>query len=370
MLLLNIIFFHIYFFVHFVALNLGAYFNKKKKISTYAHIELSEISLVIPFRNESDRISPLIESLNKSLKLPAQIIFIDDHSSDDTMNLIENKIEIEHCHFLRLNQKEKGKKSAIDEAIRFASGKMILTLDADVSFKPTYFSNLERLTQQDLLILPVKIYSMNFIQRMLNLDTILLGRLNTGLSGFNKPIVASGANLLFNKNRYMRYSSYSKHKHILSGDDQFLLHDFKKNNCSIEVVEGPLFEVQTVSPQNIKEILNQRLRWIEKMRHIQDPFAKSWAYFETICSFSFVAIVLNLALNHQFKPLAVVLLLKTSVDLFFYSRTLLQSSKWQGIPLLFFYNFFFPIYSLFIAVGMLTAKTRWKGRRLTSLKLH
>ncbi|MET0809336.1 MAG: glycosyltransferase, partial [Pseudoxanthomonas sp.] len=47
----------------------------------------AELSVVVPVFNERDNVAPLIHEIVAALRplLPFEIVYVDDHSSDDTM---------------------------------------------------------------------------------------------------------------------------------------------------------------------------------------------------------------------------------------------------------------------------------------------
>ena len=66
-----------------------------KKLNTKTYFE--NFKVLVPFRNEGDRIRKLIESFNNSIlrdEQEVQIIFINDHSSDATAFIIKNELKL------------------------------------------------------------------------------------------------------------------------------------------------------------------------------------------------------------------------------------------------------------------------------------
>ena len=74
------------------------------------NIELSnlELSVVVPVFNEVDNVEPLILEIQATLEniIPYEMIFIDDCSSDGTLNkLVQLKSEIENLLILTISVK-------------------------------------------------------------------------------------------------------------------------------------------------------------------------------------------------------------------------------------------------------------------------
>jgi len=175
--------------------------QKKSKFINEKSIGLENITAIIPFRNEEKRINQLLDSINNSLTLPCEIIFVDDHSDDETQLLIE-KVQNRSIKLISL-ENEVGKKRALEKGIREAKTDFILTLDADVHFSPEYFIKIGNLHNSDLHILPVKYFSIRFLNRFIQQDVLLADLLNKSIAGWIRPIICSGENLLFKKAAYL-----------------------------------------------------------------------------------------------------------------------------------------------------------------------
>ena len=121
----------------------------KKKVKSsvskksVAHYFKGKISLVIPCYNESKRINHLLKTLKSfdgSWDLPLEIIIVDDGSSDETAQQIEqnftnafsDKVEF---HLVKLG-KNQGKGGALKAGVEKAQGDFILTMDADNATHP------------------------------------------------------------------------------------------------------------------------------------------------------------------------------------------------------------------------------------------
>lgn len=107
-----------------------------------------EFSVVIPAYNEEESLDELISSIEKSfknIKKTYEIIFIDDGSTDTTLDILKKysqKHENIHVYSFRKNQ---GKSPALTVGFHKAKGKYILTMDADLQDDPM---NVERLIQK------------------------------------------------------------------------------------------------------------------------------------------------------------------------------------------------------------------------------
>ena len=65
----------------------------KEKKAKNARVLLEEITLIIPFRDEAHRLEGLLSSIVSSERQVNSYIFVNDHSSDDSVALIKNKLQ-------------------------------------------------------------------------------------------------------------------------------------------------------------------------------------------------------------------------------------------------------------------------------------
>jgi len=98
-----------------------------------------ELSVVIPFHNESKNITPLIEKIDNALKplnIDYEIIGVDDCSSDDSLEILKSlKSKFNTLRVLH-HLKNSGQSKAVVTGIRFAKGKYIATIDGDLQNDP------------------------------------------------------------------------------------------------------------------------------------------------------------------------------------------------------------------------------------------
>jgi dolichol-phosphate mannosyltransferase len=114
--------------------------DKKNNIET-SNIELS---VVVPVFNEVDNVEPLILEIQATLEniIPYEMIFIDDCSSDGTLNkLVQLKSEIENLRVLTHNLRS-GQSAAVRSGVKAARAILAVTLDGDGQNNPSDILNL------------------------------------------------------------------------------------------------------------------------------------------------------------------------------------------------------------------------------------
>ena len=102
------------------------------------------LSIIIPAYNEANSITFLIEEINNVLcqkKLIYEIILIDDGSTDDTWDIIQNLSSISTVKGIRF-KKNLGKSAALDVGFIHAKGKVVITMDGDLQDDPNEILDL------------------------------------------------------------------------------------------------------------------------------------------------------------------------------------------------------------------------------------
>jgi poly-beta-1,6-N-acetyl-D-glucosamine synthase len=337
-------------------------FKKLKKVSDESHY-LKEISVVIPFRNESENLEKLLTCIENSFEYPKEFIFVNDHSEDDFKKYFSNKKYTFSYTLIDLKENEIGKKRALEVGINEAEGKYILTLDADIEFSSSFFSALSTLEISSMTILPVVMRSLKCMDLFFELDFYYVNSINNSFSSFFNPILASGANLLFNKKDYLTYSSLNNHISIPSGDDVFLLNDFKKANLKIQVCTNADLCVETNVPNSLLEKLNQRVRWISKTSKVNDKFAFFLGFLGMLYQLGFFIFGLMFIIDANYMYFTYLILGKISCDfltIFPYLTMIRRKTVGVFIPV---FSIVYPVYFLSMMLLSKFTKPTWKGRK-------
>ncbi len=99
----------------------------------------NKISIVIPAYNEDRNLEKLIPLLNEEMKkinMDYEIIAVDDGSTDNTREILKNlKLNFSAFRFSQLSD-NKGQSQALWQGIKFSTGDIIITMDADMQTNP------------------------------------------------------------------------------------------------------------------------------------------------------------------------------------------------------------------------------------------
>jgi polyisoprenyl-phosphate glycosyltransferase len=98
------------------------------------------ISVIVPALNESANIRPLIDKLILQFQQPCEIIIVDDHSSDDTYEQVE-QLNLPNVYAIRLSRRS-GSHVALRAGLLQATGDAVLCISADGQDNPAVINQM------------------------------------------------------------------------------------------------------------------------------------------------------------------------------------------------------------------------------------
>ena len=336
------------------------------------------LSVVIPARNEEKNIINCLESVCKQNYPPgsAQIIAIDDSSTDKTWDLLQQfhcSEKITNC--LRLAEVEDDgfsahKKRAIETGIAMSNKNVIVTTDADCNHPVTWLKTIASFYEERKALFvaaPVVLQNDSSVLQIFQaLDFLVLQGI-TGASVHRKiHSMCNGANLMYEKNVFKEVGGFSGIDRVASGDDMLLMHKIsRKYPGKVYYLKSKQAIVTSLPMLTWKEFFNQRIRWSSKARFYDDK-GIFWALLLVyLFNLSMLALVVAGFWSPIFLIYAGILwIAKTMVEFpFVYS----VASFFERTSLLKYFFFFQPLHIAYtIIAGLLGqfGKYEWKGRRV------
>jgi dolichol-phosphate mannosyltransferase len=100
------------------------------------------VSIIIPTRNEGENIAPLVAGIASATTEFDEIIFVDDHSTDETPDIIRSLTATHPIRLIEQNSAAPGLAAAILTGADTARGDLLLVMDADLSHPPERINDL------------------------------------------------------------------------------------------------------------------------------------------------------------------------------------------------------------------------------------
>jgi len=337
----------------------------------------TSFSIIIPFRNESKNLLPLLESIVK-IQYPKQlfeVLLIDDESTDNSVRIIEHfcsKLEgSEQLKIRILSNKRTSaspKKDAISMAIDEATNSWIITTDADVIAPPLWlesYHTMIELNNPKMVCGPVT-YSSNksFVQSYQVFDSLSLQAVAMGSFANANPLLCNGANMGYKKDAFKALNGFQGNTHIASGDDIFLLEKFKKAYPKdIYFLKTDMATVTTKPQNSWSSLVNQRVRWASKTSQQKSSVTKAIGLLVFITNiWMIVGAILTIFTARFLETYLLFLILKFVVDI---SLTMACASFFRKKirSMSFLLNWLlYPIITTIVVFKSFTGTYRWKDR--------
>ncbi len=329
------------------------------------------LSVIVAARNEAKNIATLLNSIVSQTYQNFEIILVDDHSDDETVKIATSFLtSVNNLKIIELSQIsniEGGKKSAIEQGIRAAKGELIITTDADCAMHKNWllhFASFYENEKPDLIVGAVFFDSLSFFEKLQSLEFVSLAASTAGAVGFGSPIMCNAANLAFRKSALQDIAKSLKYKYK-SGDDMFLLEDFKRRKLKISYLKNLNSVVKTNALSSFSAFWAQRKRWASKSAGYSDGVT---ILFGLVVFFVNLIIVIGysiLPLTLEYLWLTgLILLIKSIPDflLIFLAAKFFRKLQllWLFIPL----QLIYPVYVILVGIFGQFSTTKWKGRKL------
>jgi cellulose synthase/poly-beta-1,6-N-acetylglucosamine synthase-like glycosyltransferase len=359
--------------IAFFFVGLLAIIYRTKKSDTIAKsTNLNTFSIVIAARNEEHFIGKCLTSItNQNFdKTKFEIIVINDHSSDKTLEIVNQfKIEsrksgtafnisiIDLADFENINNK----KQAITKGINDAIFDYIILTDADCVRGNLWLQSINdfiNISASKLVYAPVEFKAKNIFEKLQALEFAGLVGVGAAAMELKNPNMCSAANLIFEKQVFFEVNGYTDNEHIMTGDDEFLMHKiFKKYPNQVKFLFDKNAIVETGANGTLAQLTEQRKRWVSKSTKYENRYITLilvMAYFYNVSMVLNVFFDWQLALNQ--------LLFKMFIEGLFLFTMLKFYNKKSFILLLPIAEIFHIIYVIIIGIWANFATYKWKER--------
>jgi len=259
------------FYIYFLT---GIYRGlKKNPVETKTNLPDEFVSILIPFRNESENILKSLESIENQNypKDKFEVIYINDSSNDDSLKKICEAEKSSNIKIISLPDDflpNAHKKRAVRFGIEYSKGEIIVTTDADCIHKKEWLETMLSCYDKETGFIsgPVEFSAgekiFEKIQRLEFAGLILAG---AGLIGINKPAICNAANASYRKDAYISVNGFDDNLNLSSGDDEILMQKIKQaGKYKIKFCMNRNAVVTSLPNKSFKEFYHQRKRWASK----------------------------------------------------------------------------------------------------------
>ena len=370
--MISIIILFIYFVLFYV------YIRSWNKINPLEIMRYTKsVSVIIACRNEDQNILKLISCLKKQNfdKKKLELIFINDHSEDKTLELLEKSQK--NCSYLEvINLKDSitGKKNAIREGIKVAAGDIILCTDADCEMGERWIETIIKYFEDPncrFISAPVMLNEENnLFSKYQQLELLSLVLTSAAAIGLNKPTLCNGANIAFRRKDYLKINQKDFEK--FTTDDLSLLHYFKDKfkNCIFFIKDIEAI-VSTDKHESLESYFSQKMRWISSSRYFTDSHTILISLLVYLVNIIFFYSVLQIIYSFIFvldlftsSYYLLIIAIKVFIDFLFLNTRLDFFNKENLLKYLFPFAVIHSIITVVIVPLSFIIPLQWKGRKL------
>jgi cellulose synthase/poly-beta-1,6-N-acetylglucosamine synthase-like glycosyltransferase len=235
------------------------------------------VSVIVPARNEAANIGRCLDSL-LAQDYPAgllEIIVIDDQSNDVTFRIMQEYASRGIVAHRLTPGMSGGKKAALTEGIRLATGELILTTDADCTHPPAWVRAMACRYMQDkpvMIAAPVRVTPEHSLVGIFqSLDFLSLQGITAASVHRGFLQMCNGANLAFTADGFRAVDGYMGIDHLPTGDDMLLMEKMAgrfPGRIAYCLSRDTIVDTRPVG--SVREFLRQRIRWASKAREYKD----------------------------------------------------------------------------------------------------
>lgn len=341
---------------------------------------VTAISVIIAARNEAANIQALLQSLYEQQypKELYEVIIVDDHSTDATWPVLQ-QISFPGMRFTAIPLAEHAdmsgaissyKKKAIETGIGVATGRLIVTTDADCRFHPNWLQTIAAFyetTGAKFIAAPVTMNTHGTLLSVFqSLDFLTLQGI-TAASVFKRfHSMCNGANLAYERSAFYEVKGFGQIDHIASGDDMLLMHKiYRKYPNDVHYLKSAAAIVTTEPAETWKQFFHQRIRWASKASNYDDRrifWVLLLVYLLNVCFL--VAAIASFWKSIWLFFLVLLLLAKVLIEFPFVNSVAIFFGRQR---LMKYFPLLQPLHILYtIVAGWLGrfGHYEWKGRRI------
>lgn len=332
----------------------------------------TKVSILVAARNEAEIIRKTLDDLCAQSydKALTEIIFIDDHSTDNTAEIIASYAS-KGVKLIRLNEDRalnSYKKKAIQTAIGQSTGDLIITTDADCRMGKDWLKTIISYYEEKdykMISSPVAYFEeKTFFERAQALEFLYLIGLGASTIGNKKPSTCNGANLAYEKAAFYEVGGFKGIDDLASGDDELLLHKMAaRYDNHIGFLKNEDAVVYTHAKPTLGEFIQQRKRWASKSTRYKN---KAIIVLGVAIWLFNVSILLNIGIGlfdgFYFGLAVTQLLIKIFLEFIFLYQVTGFAKRRELLVLLPILNIMHIVYLVYIGVAGNSGKYNWKGR--------
>lgn len=231
------------------------------------------VSILLCARNEESSIATCLQDLlSQDYAGEWEIRVADDRSTDSTPRLLEalRTAHPDRLHILRIDEvpaNSSPKKNALEQLVAECRGEILLLTDADCRIPPTWATGMVREFEPGIRLVAGHSYISTdshspFILGIQALESMSYRVAGSAALAIGLPLTSTGTNLAYRKELFVSSGGFSGVSHLLSGDDDLLLHRLASHSpWAAKACVAPETFIETQGHTTWRGLWEQRKRW-------------------------------------------------------------------------------------------------------------
>ncbi len=268
------------------------------------------ISVIVCAKNEEENIKKFIPLLAEQNYPDYEVIMIDDASSDETRNIMEEfEKQYTHVRLVKVENNEAfwaNKKFALTLGIKAAKKEYLLFTDSDCypTSKEWITQMSSQFTMSKTIILGYGAYEKiknSFLNKLIRFDEMLTATQYFAWAKLGMPFTGEGRNMAYKKEEFFKVNGFMEHMNIRSGEDALFINQ-AANKKNIAICYSPESFTYSEAKKTFKQWFAQKKRQVFVARHFStgDKFQLRLFYFSQLLFPILAAVLLILQFNWMF----------------------------------------------------------------------
>ncbi|MFS4484092.1 glycosyltransferase [Hyunsoonleella sp. 2307UL5-6] len=327
------------------------------------------VSVIICAKNETENLKAFIPYVINQEYQNFEIVLINDFSSDDTLEVMEE--------FALINQNIKivnvepveafwgNKKYPLTLGIKAAKHNIVLFTDADCKPISKYWIKemISKFNSETSIVLGYGAYTKvknSLLNKLIRFETLTAAISYFSLANLGMPYMGVGRNLAYTKTKFFEVNGFTKHMNIRSGDDDLFVNAAATNsNTQISIAKESF--TTSIAKTSLKSWFVQKRRHVSTAKHyrLNHKIILGLSYISNLL-FWVLAILLVILWHFPMAILSLILLRMIFVY-FIYGKSAKKLNEKDLIILLPFLEIFLIVSQLAIFISNIISKPKyWK----------
>ncbi len=329
------------------------------------------VSVIICAQNEEFNLKNFLPDILNQDYPDYEVIVVDDCSTDGTAEVLsEYKEKFPQLKVTFINKDDKfthGKKLAITVGIKAAKNEWLLFTDADCKpFSKNWIKSMAtNFNDNTSIVLGYGGFmrKKTILNNLIRFDALFIAiqYLTFALKG--KPYMGVGRNLAYRKSLFFENKGFSRHYHILSGDDDIFINEVAtKNNTNVEYIQDSL--ILSIAQNSIGNWFRQKIRHFQagKFYKFKTKFILGFEIISRLLLYySFIALLFILDKDFIFI-LSGLYFIRFLSQIVVYKYAMFRLNEKNLLVPSLLYDFILPYFNFIFTLANLlsTKKTKWK----------